>query len=237
MVAKITHLINYGNCEILDFIQTCGDMWWHESGSWFDNASFTSLEQTTASHGRFFWTFYNCFFFQLQEGRLHTVLLAHCLHNSHVLRMPLNDGKARRACLSHMQDRLRNEKWGNSQRIFTGAKNTVLLEQRGERLQKAPHLPPAASRGFNTRTTISTGSRRGWISASSPALLDCRSAYCHLANFQCAQLKFMIRQNRNPTPQKCVIWTFWFAQQNNWCVWTVREYNSYGLNFVLNIEI
>lgn len=46
---------------------------------------------------------------------------------------------------------------------------TALLEQRGEMLPKAPHLPSVA---LTQARHVSVGNRHGWISAKSPTLSE-----------------------------------------------------------------
>lgn len=120
--------------------------------------SFTSAKLTTAPSGTFFWNFF------LPNWAKE----ACCYHLAHILCITLHNGMQGGMLISHARQAGRKKNMQSAklcqEHSLTGAKRS--------RAPKSTTPPSHRRPGFNSRTSISTGNRRGWFSANSPTLLE-----------------------------------------------------------------
>jgi len=119
--------------------------------------SFTSAKRTAALFGTLSCNIY----FSNPE------VLSFRLHNSHILCIPLHNGM-QVACLSLIHDRLRLREEKQPQNINQSQEHSITRAK----WRKAPRSTTPPFFWDNSYKTISAGNRRGWISTSSPTLLD-----------------------------------------------------------------
>ena len=165
-----------------------------------------SLQQNRphASHGIFLCTFGNFYFPDPNRRRLHCIRFcfhiayitprSHAYHNIMVCRL-----------ISHIRQ-AEKENSGNNQRTQTDAKNTVLLEQRGEMLPNAPHPPLSVSQSVSQALTFTQVSLQGTGEAAAQKTAPpCWTAGLHYLIWPTVRVciaQFIIQQKRNSPPQK-----------------------------------
>lgn len=98
--------------------------------------------------------------------------LSPCLHNFPILHIPLHNGMQEGTFIP-CKRQAEKEKQENNTESET-LPRTQFKWSREEKCSQKHHtsLSSVSQLGCNSRTTVSAGNRRGWISTNSPTLLD-----------------------------------------------------------------